>query len=80
MSKKRTRNETKFRATESKDGRFSPKLDKATSERFIRYCKMMDLNKTITASTAINYWLDAEERKALEEKSKEELIELILRR
>lgn len=80
MSETRTRNETKFRTTASKDGRFSPKLDKATSERLIRYCEMMDLNKTITASTAVNYWLDAVERKTLEEKSKEELIELILRR
>lgn len=80
MSKLRTRTETKCRTTASKDGRFSPKLDTATSERLIRYCKMMDLNKTTSAAIAVNYWLDAIEKKTLEEKSKEELIELILRR
>ena len=80
MSATGTRNETKCRTSASKDGRFSPKLDKSTSERLIRYCEMMDLNKTTTASVAVNYYLDAIERKTLEDKTKEELIEMLLRR
>ena len=80
MSNTGTRNETKYRAIRSKDGKYSPKLDRATSDRFIRYCEMMNVNKSTTVAEAVNYYLDTVERRTLEEKSKEELIEMLLRR
>ena len=80
MNENRTRNEKKCRSVISKDRRYSPKLNEATSTRFIRYCELMNVNKAMTAAEAINYYLDAVERKALESKSKEELIEIVLRR
>ena len=49
MNENRTRNEEKCRSVISKDGRYSPKLDKATSTRFIRYCELMNVNKAMTA-------------------------------
>ena len=76
----RTRNETKFRGVVSKDGRYSPKLDKATSARLIRYCDLMNVNKAVTAAEAINFYLDNVERGALDAKTKDELIEMLLRR
>ena len=80
MSATGTRNENKYRKSEPKSGKYSAKIDKPTSERLVRYCEMNDLNKVETTSVAINYYLDKMERVSLEEKSKEELIELLLRR
>ena len=80
MSANGTRNETKFRGVVAKDGRYSPKLDKATSARLIRYCGIMNVSKAVTAAEAINFYLDNVEREALNAKTKDELIEILLRR
>ena len=80
MSATGTRIETKCRKALSKDGTYSPKLDPATAKRLIRYCVIADVNKAKSVCEAVNTWLDAKERKLLEEKSKEELIELLLGR
>ena len=80
MSGLRTRNEEKCRTNVAKDGRYSPKIDKTTTERLFRYCRMMDVNKNAFVTEAVNYRLNEVERKSLEEKSKDELIEMLLRR
>ena len=76
----RTRNENGYRGTTSKDGTFSPKIEKAVAERFSYYCKLANVNKTKTANRALSEWLDIKEKELLESKSKEELIGLILGR
>ena len=80
MSATGTRNEEKCRTNVSKDGRYSPKIDKATTERLFRYCKMMDINKNAFVTESVNLRLNEVERKSLEAKSKDELIEMLLRR
>lgn len=76
--KKRTRSENKFRKTESRDGVFSCKFGKKTSERITRYCKLNNLNRTKFCDDHMNNVLDVLEREHLASLSKEELIEMIL--
>ena len=76
----RTRNENGYRDTTSKNGKFSPKIEKDVAERFSNYCKLANVNKTKTANRALSEWLDIKEKELLESKSKEELIGLILGR
>lgn len=77
MSK--TRNESQYRNTVTKDGRFSPHLNKATSERIAKYCHSMNINKTRFVEQCVNECLDTLEREFYEALTKEELINLILK-
>ena len=74
----RTRSETSCRDTKSKDGTFSPHLNKATSERLTKYCKISEQNRTKFVEFCVNAQLDILEKEFLMSKSQEELIEMIL--
>lgn len=73
-----TRNETSFRNAKSQDGTFSPHLNKTTSERLSRYCKMSDQNRTKFVEHCINAQLDILEKDFYLSKTKEELVEMLL--
>lgn len=78
MSANGTRNEQKCRNTASVDGTFCPRISKQTAERLTRFCKIVDMNRTKYVEYCINAGLDVDERAVLEQKTKEELIELLL--
>ena len=61
----------------NRNGEFSPRIDKKTSDRIWRYCRAKDLNKTHFVIACINERLDELEEKMLEALSKEELIQMI---
>ena len=73
-----TRNETSFRDAKSQDGTFSPHLNKATSERLSKYCRMSNQNRTRFVEHCVNAQLDILEKEFFLSKSKEELIEMLL--
>lgn len=64
-------------ARENRNGEFSPRFDKKTSERIQRYCKAKGLNKTHFVIACINERLDQLEDEMLTTLSKEELIRMI---
>lgn len=74
----KTRTETNCRNVNSKDGTFSPHFNVAVSERLTKYCKLTNQNRTKVAETCVMKQLDILEREFLEDKSKEELIDLLL--
>ena len=76
--KTRTRIETGYRKVSSASGDFSPHISKKTNERITRYCKMQNINKTKFVEECCNKRLDILEREALEAKSKEELIAMLM--
>ena len=76
MGQKRTFN---YKNTASNDGTFQPSLSATTTRRIIRYCSEMNLNKTRFVEKCVNERLDELERELLGMRTKEELIELILR-
>lgn len=76
----RKRNELNYRDVKSNDGTFSPHINRTTTERLSRYCKMTNQNRTRFVEQCVNAQLDILEREALVSKSKEELIEMILGR
>ena len=80
MKERKERNETNFREAVSKDGSFSPHINKKTSERLTRYCKVMNQNRTRFVEACINEQLDRIERQAYEPLTKDELIDIILKR
>lgn len=80
MSETRTRNENACRNIKSKDGTYSARIRKSITDRLVRHCGIRNINKRKFVEDAVCEKLDREERKTLEEKSKEELIDLILGR
>ena len=74
----RTRHESNYRNTPTKDGCFSPKLSRKVSRRIIRYCEQQDLNKTKFVECCVAERLDTLEREALNSMPKEMLIEMLL--
>lgn len=76
----RTRNETSFRESYSKDGRFSPIIDKKTAERINKYCKATNQTRTNFVVRCINERLDELEYDYLQGLSKDELIKMIIRK
>lgn len=80
MSATGTRIENRCRKALSQDGTYSPKLNPTVSERLIRFCIMADTNKVKFVENAVSAALDQAEKELLESKTKEELIELLLRR
>ena len=79
MDSKRKRTEYGCRKTASKDGNFSPCISKETAERLTRYCELMNLNRTKFVEHCINLQLDEFEKRSLMAKSKEELVEMLLK-
>lgn len=73
-----TRNETAFRNASSQDGTFSPHLNKTTSERLSKYCRMSNQNRTRFVEHCVNKQLDLLEKEFFLSKSKEELVEMLL--
>ena len=74
----RSRFESNYRKTSTKDGCFSPKLSQKISKRIIRYCERQDINKTKFVEDCVAERLDVLERESLNGMSKEMLIEMIL--
>lgn len=76
----RTRKETNYRNNAlSKTGTFSPRISVATTNRIIRYCKETNQNKTRFVEKCVNERLDDLEKEMLNEMSKEQLIEMLMR-
>ncbi len=76
----KTRNETNFRNTQAKDGSFSPHIRREVTERLSRYCKDTNQNRTRFVEHCIVERLDVLEKEFLESKTKEQLIELLMKR
>lgn len=74
------RNENKCRNITSKDGSFSPHINKTTTSRLTTYCHHTDQNRTKFVEWCVNYALDHLEKEFYMGKSKEELIEMLLRK
>lgn len=70
----RTRNEDGYRNTVSKDGTFSPHLDKATTERLSEWCSIMNISKTKFVCECVNKILDEAWKEFYQNATKEELI------
>ena len=77
MTQKRERNETGCRTPVTKDGRFSPHINSATTTRLTKYCKRINMNRTKFVEECINARLDALEEEYLQNLSREELIEMV---
>lgn len=73
----RTRNESVCRATTSRNGEFSPKINAITASRVTYYCKLTNKNRTKFVEECINAQLDILEDEYYQSLSKDELIELI---
>ena len=58
MSKTRTRVESQFRDTISKDGRYSPHIPAEYSQLLIEYCRKHNVSKLDFVCGAIAYYLD----------------------
>lgn len=78
MKERKTRNESKFRNVESQTGEFSCKIDKKTTARITRYCRLNNLNRTKFVIQILNERLDQLERDQLQGMSKDELINMIM--
>ena len=76
----RKRNEENYRNAISRDGTFSPHINKTTSDRLTRYCKAMNLNRTRFVEHCVNAQLDQIEREAYGAMSKDQLIDIILKK
>jgi len=76
----RTRKEENYRHTKSKDGSLSIHLKREIAERLARYCRETNQNRTRFVESCIIERLDVVEKEFLEDKSKEELIDLLMRR
>lgn len=75
---KKTRIETGYRGVSSENGTFSPHISKKTNDRLSRYCRINNENKTKFVEYCINHTLNSLERAMYEEKSKEELIQILM--
>lgn len=64
----------------SKDGRFSPRISKTTTERLTIYCHLNNMNKTHFVEQCVNERLDELEPQYYEQLSKEDLINIILKK
>ena len=58
MSKTRTRVESQFRGTVSKDGSYSPHIPKEVAQPLIEYCRKHNMPKNDFVCEAINTYLD----------------------
>ena len=80
----KTRVELTYRDTSSANGSISIKIFGSVVERIKRYCRLMNLNKTKFIIQCVEERLDELEPKMAEnilrEKSKDELIQMILGR
>ena len=78
----KTRIESTYRDTESRDGSISLKIYGKIVKRIKRYCRFMNLNKTKFIIQCVEEKLDELEPKIAEsilrEKSKDELIQICL--
>ena len=77
---RKSRNETNCRNVSSKDGSFTPHIPKETANRITRYCKITNQNKTKFVDKCMKECLDALEREILGNLSKEELIDLLIKK
>ena len=75
---KRTRNEEIFRNITSKDGSVSANLPAKIGMRITRYCMEKNINRTRFIEQCCSEKLDVLEKEMLQEKSKDELIAIIL--
>ena len=73
----RERVENNFRDVLSKDGTYSTHIGKKTAERTKRYCRLKNMNVTKFVEKCINDALDVLEEEYLQEKTQQELIEII---
>lgn len=69
-----------YRHRDRKDGRFSPYINRTTSERIRKYCEAKNINKTKFVEQCITERLDALEREMYESMTKDELIAIILQK
>lgn len=74
----RERKEEAFRNVRSKDGTFSPHINKTTTERLTKYCHLTNINRTKFVQACINSQLDILEREYYESLGKSDLIAIIL--
>lgn len=79
MSEKRTRNETGYRNTSSKDNGLTAHIGQKTASRLSRYCKIQNINRTKFIEECVNTVLDTKEQEILLSLSKEELVNIIIR-
>lgn len=75
---RKERVEENYRNVKSKDGTFSPHINKTTTERLVKYCHAININRTKFVHECINKQLDVLEREYYESLSKDDLITLIL--
>lgn len=79
---RKTREEVEFRSTFSKDGSFNPHLCPEVSKRINAYCSLTNQNRTKFVEQCVIESLDVLEQDVLKDilsnKSKEELIQMIL--
>lgn len=73
----RRRDESGCRRTMSKEGCFSPKINKATTARLLAYCSRVNINKTKFVEKCVNECLDKLEEEYYESLDKSELIRLL---
>lgn len=69
---------TRFVNSKSKDGSLSAHISNKTAERLTRYCKATNQNRIHFIENCINAQLDVLEKEWLSNKTKEELIDLVL--
>ena len=69
---------TRFINSKSKDGSLSAHISNKTAERLTRYCKATNQNRIHFIENCINAKLDVLEKEWLSNKTKEELIDLVL--
>ena len=77
---RKERVEQNCRNVASKDGTFSPHINKTTTERLTKYCHLINKNKTHFVEQCINVCLDKLEPQYYEQLSKEDLINIILKK
>ena len=75
---RKERIEENYRDSRTKDGTFSPRINKATAERLTKYCRLKNINRTKFVEQCINDRLTVLEREFYENLSKDELINLII--
>ena len=73
----RRRDESGCRRTVSKEGCFSPKINKTTTARLLAYCSRVNVNKTKFVEQCVDECLDRLENEYYESLDKQELIRLL---
>lgn len=77
---RKERTETNCRNSKSKDGSFSPHIGIKTASRLTKYCHITNVNRTNFVEYCINKCLDELERNYYESLSKDDLIDIILKK